>query len=810
MGKEKRETPAEKKEDPGSARDRITGLLRDWDFFDAAKEKHPGDGWCILNIDIGHFKLFQAWNGIQKGNTVLRNFGRILREEAEEKGGLAGYQGQDVFMLLMPYEKVRIEALYAKLKAAMEEQTTAGGFLPSIGICMVDREENLQECFNCAAVIAEDAKNSTQERVQLFNSERYGYSGRELSLADDFMHALESGEITFHLQPQCRASTKKIVGAEALTRWRRKDGSYIPPDHFVPVLERYGMITNLDLYIWEKVCAWMRDATDRGLKLVPISINVSRVDIANIDVAAKLQELLAGYRLPAHLLKAEITESAYAENAEFIQQTVKQLRAAGITVLMDDFGRGFSSLNMLRTVNMDVIKLDAGFLRIHETEERRGISILESVISMTQNLSMPIIAEGVESGAQALFLADQGCRYMQGYHFYRPMAPEEFEKLLTDETLIDYRGFRFKFNQQMRVREFLDQNKFTDTMLNNILGPVAFYRQKDQNVDIIRYNQPFYEMVGIEPEVLAERQMHIQQFFYQDDVPRFFQLLEKAAQDRVNGADGEFRIYRPNGVLIWLFIRVYFQGNTEQGRIFYASLRDITDKQYLNLGLPGAYYRCTDDETYELLYISENFLDMTGFSREELTEQFGNRLARMIHPNDLEGIRLCLQQVREGKPARITPYRIRTKAGGYIYVAEQAILTDQFGRPCWQAVLIDVTDTILVKNRMEMLNRISHFSVAFVREKCGRRVFETVLHGQEGRLKSTAAELDDLLNGGRVFSAESGEELGKLLEERQDALESLNGRYTIRTQAGETVPTYIYFDRIRDNIQAECVLTICA
>ena len=287
MGKEKRETPAEKKEDPGSARDRITGLLRDWDFFAAAKEKHPGDGWCILNIDIGHFKLFQAWNGIQKGNTVLRNFGRILKEEAEENGGLAGYQGQDVFMLLMPYEKVRIEALYAKLKAAMEKQTTAGGFLPSIGICMVDREENLQECFNCAAVIAEDAKNSTQERVQLFNSERYGYSGRELSLADDFMHALESGEITFHLQPQCRASTKKIVGAEALTRWRRKDGSYIPPDHFVPVLERYGMITNLDLYIWEKVCAWMRDAMDRGRKLVPISINVSRVDIANIDVAVK-------------------------------------------------------------------------------------------------------------------------------------------------------------------------------------------------------------------------------------------------------------------------------------------------------------------------------------------------------------------------------------------------------------------------------------------------------------------------------------------------------------------------------------------
>ena len=252
----------------------------------------------------------------------------------------------------------------------------------------------------------------------------------------------------------------------------------IPPARFVPILEKYGMVTNLDKYIWEGVCAWLRKWIDAGNTPVPISVNVSQIDIFSIDVPEYFNGLLEKYRLPARLIKIEITESAYVEDTAVVRETVRRLRNLGFLVLMDDFGSGYSSLNMLRSLNVDVIKLDAQFLHISENESRKGISILESIINMAKTMTIPVIVEGVETPEQINFLADLGCRYMQGYYFYRPMPVEEFENLIRDPKNVDLNGFEFKANEQFHTREFLDENVFNDAMLNNILGPVAIYRRK--------------------------------------------------------------------------------------------------------------------------------------------------------------------------------------------------------------------------------------------------------------------------------------------------------------------------------------------
>ena len=284
---------------------------------------------------------------------------------------------------------------------------------------------------------------------------------------------------------------------------------YSDPLNHQDVLEKYGVVTNLDIRIWEQVCAWLREMLDSGIRPVPISVNVSRIDLYSVDVAEVLNELTEKHQISHDLIKVEITESAYIEDSERVQETISRLRKDGFQILMDDFGSGYSSLNMLRSVKVDVIKLDAQFLRFSVGEERKGVNILESVISMTKSLDIPVIVEGVENQELVQFLKDMGCRYIQGFFYYHPMLKEEFVSLMQKPDMVDFGGITIQRNQQVHIREFLDNNIYSDNMLNNILGPVAFYCLKDRDVNIIRFNQQFVELLGLASDVLEARRYHI-------------------------------------------------------------------------------------------------------------------------------------------------------------------------------------------------------------------------------------------------------------------------------------------------------------
>lgn len=291
----------------------------------------------------------------------------------------------------------------------------------------------------------------------------YLRTDEEYHVITKFFQALSQHEVVFYLQPQCRASSGKIVGAEALARWIKPDGTVIPPDEFIPILERRGLISDLDMYIWEEVCRWQRGWIDSGHTPLPVSINVSVADILHTDLPKFFENLTDRYSLERKLIKIEITESSYISNTTLVRDTVHSLREKGFTVLMDDFGSGYSTLNMLKNLNIDIIKLDAQFLRMDESNEEKSIRILESVTNMTKTIGVPIIAEGVETEKQKDFLLDLGCRYIQGYYFYKPMPAADYERLITNPELIDTSGIRFKSNQQFRLRELLDNNIYSDT-----------------------------------------------------------------------------------------------------------------------------------------------------------------------------------------------------------------------------------------------------------------------------------------------------------------------------------------------------------
>lgn len=247
---------------------------------------------------------------------------------------------------------------------------------------------------------------------------------------DDINQAFDNNEFCFYLQPKCNAETGAIVGAEALVRWNHPEYGLVSPGEFIPLLERESMVTRFDLFIWRSVCEMLSRWDEEGRNLVPVSVNVSMTDIESIDVARVLGDLLDRFSIDARLLQVEITESAIAHNMDVVEETIRDLHARGIAVLMDDFGSAYSSLNMLKDINVDAIKLDMKFVDLNADNAAKGLKIIESVIDMAYQLRLSIIAEGAQTAEQVSKLRELGCMYIQGYYFYRPLTVEKMEDLL--------------------------------------------------------------------------------------------------------------------------------------------------------------------------------------------------------------------------------------------------------------------------------------------------------------------------------------------------------------------------------------------
>lgn len=247
---------------------------------------------------------------------------------------------------------------------------------------------------------------------------------------DDINQAFDNNEFCFYLQPKCNAETGAIVGAEALVRWNHPEYGLVSPGEFIPLLERESMVTRFDLFIWRSVCEMLSRWDGEGCNLVPVSVNVSMTDIEAIDVARVLGDLLDRFSIDARLLQVEITESAIAHNMDVVEETIRDLHARGIAVLMDDFGSAYSSLNMLKDINVDAIKLDMKFVDLNADNAAKGLKIIESVIDMAYQLRLSIIAEGAQTAEQVSKLRELGCMYIQGYYFYRPLTVGKMEDLL--------------------------------------------------------------------------------------------------------------------------------------------------------------------------------------------------------------------------------------------------------------------------------------------------------------------------------------------------------------------------------------------
>lgn len=568
--------------------DTVTGLLYSRAFYDEAQKflQNSKDvkEFCLVALDVEHFKLFNEWYGRDAGDKFLADIAQRLKDTCAARGGIAGYLGDDDFAIILPNRRDVLESLEEEIIGRVREYEDSAGFMPAFGVYfIVNNDMPVSAMHDRARIALSKIKGNYGTRMNYYEHGMMLKIEEEHLLLKEVPRALFGHEFVFYLQPKCNMSSGKIIGAEALVRWKKPDGSLVPPSEFIPVLEKNGFITNLDKYIWEEVCHFLRSLMDRGIRPVPISINVSRIDIYSMNVPNFIGNLLRSYRLDPKLLEIEITESAYTEEMDTINNVVDSLRKRGMSVHMDDFGSGYSSLNMLNDVNIDVLKLDMKFLSISENLLGKGVGILEAVVNMARMMGTKVIVEGVETREQVEFLLGMGCEYAQGYFFFKPVTVEEFEELLfRDRQQFDYSGIQLKKNNQLHIKELMNENLFSETIVNNILGAIAFVECYGDVVEIIRTNDT-YDRVIMSKGGSDERRRFPLKYVYPDDRETFLRIFHDAYQNPLEGASGEFRYIKQDDRIVWYRIKAFFLREQDGRKMFYGSITDLVSEKQREL-----------------------------------------------------------------------------------------------------------------------------------------------------------------------------------------------------------------------------------
>lgn len=419
--------------------DHLTNVLNAEAFYELSRKmlkESAEPAWVMVTGNIMNFRLINTLFGELKGNEALVRTAATLREISEEAGGLCGRLGSDQFALLLPDEQFREEMLRTAAQSLAD--TFNSGiyrFCIHFGVYRIE-DPSMPVSVMCGR--ANSALRTIREdltrNVAYCNAaimENILFKQRVIS---GFEEALKRGEFHMYLQPLVRENGS-IIGAEALVRWCLPDGTVIQPTDFIETLEHAGLIHKLDMYMWEFAVRQLNAWKESGKKHLAISVNMSAIDFYSIDVYDVLTKLIEKYGVDSSLLRLEITETALLVEPDKSDEVVSSLRKRGFIVEIDDFGKGYSSLSLLKNIQADVLKIDMNFLREIKDKKRSRI-ILESVINMANALGMSVITEGVETAQQLQAISSMGCSLFQGYYFSKPVPVETFEQYCAAQQLI--------------------------------------------------------------------------------------------------------------------------------------------------------------------------------------------------------------------------------------------------------------------------------------------------------------------------------------------------------------------------------------
>lgn len=451
--------------------DALTGLFTKDAFYRKVEERlRAGEtGYCIVAADIERFKVFNDTYGEAEGDNLLRcvagEFQRVLEKETLLARGYA-----DQFFFFTKKQK-DLEEKILKISEQIENNFPFTKVIVKFGIYEIREEDGIVRAMcDRAALAIGMIKNQYDKVFCYYNDTIRENLVIEQKITSIMNQALEMRQFQVYYQPKFDTEVESVVGAEALVRWVHPEYGFLSPGEFIPVFEKNGFITEVDKYVWEEVCSFLKRQKENGKEMIPISVNVSRKDIYNEDLTVYLPRLIEKYGLESRMLHLEVTESAYSENPQQLIQVITQLREQGFIIEMDDFGSGYSSLNALSELPIDVLKMDMKFIQ-NEFLHKNSKNIISSVINLAKWMNLLIVAEGVENQEQLEHLKELKCHIIQGYYFAKPMQAKELEKMLEEWEVQPVYDVESYIQNSVRKKE-----KLSDTNYMLVVDDLAFNR----------------------------------------------------------------------------------------------------------------------------------------------------------------------------------------------------------------------------------------------------------------------------------------------------------------------------------------------
>ena len=422
-----------------SEKDTLTALPNMRAFLQSAQvliEEHPEEEYEIVRMDIERFRIISEMFGIDEGDKLLKFIAVKIQEYLDEEDEVAYCRiASDVFAMCIPVHSYSVDTMIQKLQKAVMEYPKNYEVVLSFGRYYVTKEDREQKVpvsnlVDRAAAAQITIKGNYLQHVAVYDESIRKKEADEAMILSEMNHALENGEFQVYLQPKVNMQTGKIIGSEALVRWQHQGKGLISPAAFVPVFEKNGFIIEIDKYMIRNTCAIIRRWIDSGIPVYPVSVNLSRLNLYNKRIIQDIREYVEEYQIPREYISFEITESAFSGDNSYIKILAEKLQKEHFKVLMDDFGSGYSSLNTLKEIPVDVLKIDLKFLPAGENDEKANL-IIKHVVEMAVDLDLMIIVEGVEREEQVEFLTKIGCKIAQGFYYYRPISVQEYEVKVT-------------------------------------------------------------------------------------------------------------------------------------------------------------------------------------------------------------------------------------------------------------------------------------------------------------------------------------------------------------------------------------------
>ena len=599
--------------------DVLTGILNKSKFFYNTRNMlniFGTEDFAFIRIDIEKFQLINSFFGMDEGDNLLKYMADYLQNvEKEYRYITYGRIEADIFAVCFSYKNEKeITDFVKKFTNQMEKYPLDFDITPFFGVYLVkNRDLSINEMYDKANLASKNCKGNYIQNYFFYTKKMSEEIIKEQRIINNMKNALKNEEFVLYLQPKYELQRNSIAGAEVLVRWITADGRMISPGEFIPVFERNGFILKLDQYVWEKTCQLLAGWRDEGRKIFPVSVNISRVSLYNPKIVDVICGLTEKYNIPPEWLQLELTESAYTGNPKAIKEMMEQLQKKGFSILMDDFGSGYSSLNVLKDIAVDVLKIDMKFLD-GSGDDGRSENILASVVRMAKWLNMPVVAEGAERKEQVSFLHSIGCEYVQGFYFARPMPVKEYEKLSYEQAYFEDDATRGTSNDTNAI---WTANMQMEMIFSNMMQAAAIYEYSDGNIEVVRVNDAYFDMFGYHDTDRVHKE--IEGSIDHVDRERFMDTFAQVVENQ-STAECEVKRFLESGREIWIKLRLKYINRVGERHIIFGCIDDITVQREMDNELAKYRLALMEEEVNEKIMLVVDDMEINRASLESIFE----------------------------------------------------------------------------------------------------------------------------------------------------------------------------------------------